>query len=135
MTLDLIPPAQVVLDLDAVTAPPLDLATTTSVLELAGTPAVLDLTPAPAHVLELAPAGVAGPAGPRGLPGGTFTHVQATPAAQWLIQPPAGIRAVPDLFLAVPFGDPTEPVYTDVAVTGATTIVTWPTPVAGRAEY
>ena len=74
---------------------------------------------------------VPGPPGPPGLAASqTFTHVQDTPAASWLITHPAH-RPVTALTVLVD-GDE---VLADVAHSGTTATVTFATPVAGVARY
>ena len=81
--------------------------------------------------VELAPAGARGPVGPAGTDG--YPHIQSTPAATWLVIHNLGRRTIP----AVTLDDfPGELVYTDVCfIDDNTTTLTWPFPVAGRADF
>lgn len=65
-------------------------------------------------------------------PPSTFSHHQTTPAAQWNLDHPAGVKRHPVILLD---DEPARPVYTDVEhVSDTLTILTFPNPVSGWAH-
>jgi hypothetical protein len=66
-------------------------------------------------------------------PGGTstYTHVQTSASAEWLVTHGLGTKVFPTLVLS---SDPAEPVWTDVVfIDENSLLVQWPEPVSGWA--
>lgn len=74
---------------------------------------------------------IQGPAGPAGPPGGSFIHVQETPAAEWTVVHNLGMRRLPTLVLA---SAPEESVFTDVHfIDDDSLLIQWTQPETGWA--
>lgn len=105
--------------------PELELGGTTVVVEVPG-PAAITMAPPSSPGVLVVPV-----VGPPGAAGGSFSYTQAVPASTWTIHHNLGTRPVPVILLDT---DPLAPVWTDMQYVDANTLVlTFPTPVTGRA--